>query len=409
VLMSGTAMSQAIVLLVTPILSRIYDPSAYGVLAVVMSVGGPFMEVASLKYEIAIVQAKEEKDAANLFLLSAAVVVLMALITTCVVAVAGDWIAEEMGNSAAAGLMYFSPALILCVGLINVIVCWSNRRRAYRTISTSEICRSISVGVLQIGLGLIESAARDLATGRLMGQIVALIYLCRRLGRQDWTFILQSFRFATIKKLIREHSQFPKYSVPREFLISVSSSATPVLLALYISPASAGLYWFADRILEAPKTLIGKAVRRVFFQRAVVLHHNNESMLPLLVRTTACLAALAIIPTAVIFFFGPDLFDLAFGAKWREAGVYAQWLMIWWMSSFYASGAMTMVSILNIQRATLLMEIAGLSLRLGALVVGVVMSSDIITIALYSMAGFTINTVRLVHIFYHVVKQAPGR
>lgn len=409
ILISGTAISQAIIVLTSPVLSRIYEPAAFGILAVIFSVSAPFIEVASLKYEVAIVQAREEKDAANLVVLSGGIVTAIALLIAAVIAVSGDWIAEKSGNSAAAGLLLVAPALVFCTGWSNVLVSWLNRGRSYVRISASEVCRSVFVIVLQIGWGLYENAARGLALGRLGGLILGLSLFCHQVGRQQWAFIVRSFNGRTIRNLAREYRQYPTYDVPREFLISFSASIIPILLAMYFDAASAGLYWFAVRILEAPKTLIGKSVRRVFFRKAVALEQNNEFLLPALIKVTAGLFGLGLIPAAAIILFGPGLFDLVFGSGWREAGVYAQYLILWWLSSFCASAANSLVPILRLQRVTLLLEMFGVGLRLAGLAVGIILGSDILAIALCSIAAFLVNTGRIVQIFYHVIKRAPTR
>ena len=78
-LASGTAIAQAFIILASPVLSRFYDPSAFGILAVVLATSGPLIEIGGFKYEYGIVLARKQEDAANLAILSTCSVLLIAL------------------------------------------------------------------------------------------------------------------------------------------------------------------------------------------------------------------------------------------------------------------------------------------------------------------------------------------
>ena len=69
-LAGGTAIGQAIYVFVTPILSRLYSPSDFGVLAIyaaLLSILGTFT---SLSYHLAIPLPEEDASAINLLVLS---------------------------------------------------------------------------------------------------------------------------------------------------------------------------------------------------------------------------------------------------------------------------------------------------------------------------------------------------
>ena len=63
--------------------------------------------------------------------------------------------------------------------------------------------------------------------------------------------------------------------------------------------------------------MISGSVSRVFYEAAANLHHNNETVLPLLTKTTFYLVALGAIPTVLLILFGPDIFDVIFGSRLR--------------------------------------------------------------------------------------------
>ena len=69
-LMSGTTIAQAIPLAISPILTRIYSPSDFGVLAIYSSIMAVIAVIATCRYELAILQPKQNDDAKSLVFLS---------------------------------------------------------------------------------------------------------------------------------------------------------------------------------------------------------------------------------------------------------------------------------------------------------------------------------------------------
>ena len=68
-LTTGTAVAQAITIVATPILVRIYTPKDFGLLAVLTTITGTVSIVASWRYETAIVLPDNDEDAVNLLVL----------------------------------------------------------------------------------------------------------------------------------------------------------------------------------------------------------------------------------------------------------------------------------------------------------------------------------------------------
>src|SRR5699024_12287359 len=66
IMASGTAAAQAISLALTPIITRLYGPEAYGLMGVFMAIIQTIAPVAALTYPIAVVLPKRDEDAKGL-------------------------------------------------------------------------------------------------------------------------------------------------------------------------------------------------------------------------------------------------------------------------------------------------------------------------------------------------------
>ncbi|MDC1200166.1 oligosaccharide flippase family protein, partial [bacterium] len=84
-LMTGTTISQAIPLAATPILTRIYTPEDFGVLALFSSITAILGLLATGKYEMAILLPKDDKDALNIVYLSVILSAIFSIILFTIV------------------------------------------------------------------------------------------------------------------------------------------------------------------------------------------------------------------------------------------------------------------------------------------------------------------------------------
>ena len=65
----GTTLAQALPIAVSPILTRIYSPDDFGILALFISISLIFGSIANLRYELAVVLPERDEDAISVFIL----------------------------------------------------------------------------------------------------------------------------------------------------------------------------------------------------------------------------------------------------------------------------------------------------------------------------------------------------
>ena len=79
-LMTGTTIAQAIPIAISPILTRIYTPEDFGVLALFVAITTIFGTIANGRYELAIMLPKKDEDAINIFALGFIITCFISLI-----------------------------------------------------------------------------------------------------------------------------------------------------------------------------------------------------------------------------------------------------------------------------------------------------------------------------------------
>jgi len=404
VLASGHAIAQAIALAASPILTRLYDPAAFGTLGLVVSVASAIITVSALRYEMAIVTARDDTTASNLLALCCAIVLLSFGISAGIVASFGDWIAaqfQDQGTDLAAHLWWI-PVLILVAGMALGFSHWFVRKALYKRLATIRASQQIAVVLSQIAAGLLGLGASGLLGGRVAGSVIATTILAVFSWRRIPAVPKSEIKLDRIWRVAKENSQFPKYNAPQNLISSISRVALPFTLGLFFGVETVGLYWLADRVLRAPASLVERSVRTVFYQRSSELFNKGKTFYPLLLWASSGLMVIGLVPLTILLLFGPEIFSIVFGAEWRKAGIMTQWLSAWWLVSFVSGPAVESLTVLRLQKYSFFFQIVLSSARIIAVVLGAMMGDDITAIAAASVVGVVFNFALLVAVIVTV-------
>jgi O-antigen/teichoic acid export membrane protein len=272
---------------------------------------------------------------------------------------------------------------------------FGNRGRIYELLSWSQVWRSAGVAFAQVLAGLMRFGVPGLILGQIFGSVMGTLVLTRQF-RGRFREVLGQIRWSEMRRLAREHRDFPRYDAPAALLNSLTVSVPSVLLASFFGPAVAGLYWFVYRLLEMPITLIGRATRRVFFAEVAERHRNGRPIIGLYVITSLTMAGIALPPAAAVVAFGQPLFEMAFGAEWGGAGIYASWMVVWWLFRFAAQPSFMLGPVLGLQRQFLVLEVAGLLPRLLAIPLAAQFGTALHAVVAYSLVGIALNLLPMV-------------
>ena len=115
-LMLGTTIAQAIPIIISPILTRIYSPEEFGSLILFMSIVSILSVIVSLRYEKAIVQPLSDEDAISLVVISMLVTTGVSAVLAILINIFYTQIQELLGNHEISILKYWVPFTVLIIG-----------------------------------------------------------------------------------------------------------------------------------------------------------------------------------------------------------------------------------------------------------------------------------------------------
>lgn len=404
--MSGTALAQALQFAVSPILSRLYAPSAFGLLGVFLAAKSVLFVVSAAKYELSLVLPDRDGVAANLFVLGMGLVATTSAGVLVAVAVGRDSLSALIGEPTLAPYLWWLPLAVLAAGSYRVLNYWATRNQHYTRLSISQGIRSVGVAGTQVPAGYVQLGPGGLIGGQVAGEMLATVTLGAQILREDWRSIRGALSLSTLRAAARRYRKFPLYTAPQDLVNSVSQNVPSFLLVFFFDPAAVGFYWFTWRLLKAPSRLVKEAVRKVFYQRISDKHNAGDPLLPDFWRTTAGLLALALVPVLVIGLAGPPLFEFVFGDEWTRAGHYAQWLVLWWFFGFANVPAMMLIHTFGLQHLLFGYEVGQAVARVGAIALGAYLGDDLTAIMLFALVGAVFNGVLIVFMFWYVRRRS---
>ena len=393
VMVSGTAFAQVISMVLSPIITRLYGPEAYGIMGTFTAIINTFTPIVALTYPIAIVLPKSDRDAKGLVRLSLNITLVVTLLAFLIIFIFDDLLIKIFDIGEIMPYFYLIPIAILLGGFLQIIEQWLIRTKQFRVSARSAVVQAIIVQGGKTGIGFFYPHASVLIVLSAFNQGIKALFMYLFSRKSDGRLPLDSFREKiSLKKLAKEYKDFPLFRTPQVFINAASQSLPVIMLTSLFGPAAAGFYSISRTVLSIPTNLIGKSVGDVFYPRISQARNEGENLTQLIKKATNMLALVGIIPYGLVVLFGPWLFSFVFGKDWVVAGEYARWVALWVYFLFINQPSVRALPVLNAQSFHLMFTIITLITRVAALFVGYyVFESDYIAIALFGITGAVLN------------------
>ncbi|WP_070730532.1 lipopolysaccharide biosynthesis protein [Hymenobacter lapidarius] len=387
---SGSAMVTVIGFLLTPVMTRIYQPEAYGLFALFGFAISNIALVATLVYPAAFVLPRERPDFLALVQLS----LLLATVTLVLSSVGvGIWADELMGWLHAEKLgrwFYLVPLLGFVVSLNGIMASWYLRTKEFGKRVKVDIATNLAGRGLTIGYGLLTGGV---PTGLLMGDIFGKLVnfggllsggMYNSLGE-----LWRTFSWARIKALAYEYREYPFFQLPTSYIGIIAAQAPILILTTKFDAGVAGLLAFCAGVIELPSTLMGNAIGPVFLQKASETDLEHPERVPGMVLDLYYkLFYVGLLPFTFLTVFSDVLFRVVFSSRWEEAGIYASYIAYLYLFRLTSSATAPIFAIRRRQNMFLIVVIIASAAKVGGLALGtLVFDSARLGILLMSVGG----------------------
>lgn len=377
-LFTGASIAQAVPILISPILTRLYPVHDFAILTLVTSLVTFCGVVITGRYEMAIMLPDSERDSKQVVFLATYITFFASAFLMIVFGFFHTPIADLLNNHDAAPYLLLVPLIAMMYGLTQAYTYWVLRKRRFATMASARVAQSFATSGVSLGMHYTGLPLNGLVWGNLAGQATQLGYTLFRIRTEKELHIsLTEADRSEMKKVAAKYSDFPRINSLQALVDVLQSTGVIFLISSLYGSLITGLYGFTIRILQAPSNLIGSSIASVFYKEVSEKVNRNEKIAKLVKKTMGTLALTALPVFAILMIWGGDLFAFVFGATWREAGVYAGILSPWLYFNFIVSPVSQLPLVLNRQKEVFLISLLGNGLILLSIILGAVVFKDI--------------------------------
>jgi O-antigen/teichoic acid export membrane protein len=361
IMLTGTVAGQAVSLLLSPVLTRIYSPTEFGYLSVYTAVLSIFGVVASLGLDMAIPICMADDECADLLALNG-----LALAATTGLVALFAWLAparlfQILSVGSLAEYRWLLPVGFAGLGAFYIMVAVATRAGAFNDIARTRMAQGVSGPVSQMLLGLAGAGTQGLALGYVIGQFSGAVPLFEQfvLRRRVW---LQGVTWRGVVAMARRYVSFPLLAGWARVLdMAGGGMVLFVVISACYAPAIAGFMFLSDRVVARPLLIVSSSLLQVFTGEAGRAVSQNPVLLrrrfyQVLSRQFLIVAAWIVVANLLAAW----AFPLLFGAQWAGAVPYLRALSLSYL----------MLSVLHAVSSTLQLlerQIAAMAWQLGRL------------------------------------------
>ena len=367
--MSGTVIAQAVPVLASPVLTRLYTPADFGVFALFLATAAVFGTLATGRYELAVMLPEDNATALSVVRLCLLVTLAVTGLSLGAATLFGSLIGSWFENDGLRLWALLVPVSVLLTGVQQTFNHWSNRGKRFRRVARSRVAQSFTAAMTIIAIGSFQGGPAGLIVGYLSGQTVAVVWIVVTAYRGEIRQLLDAPRVGA-RRIASRYRDFPRFMGPAALLGVVSSQLPVLLLTSFFGATVAGFVSLSQRVIRLPISVVAQSIGEVFRQRASEDYVRRGECRGVFLGTLKNLGLIATLPFGTLAVAAPWLFAFVFGEEWRTAGEYAQIFAAMYFLQFIVSPLSFLFMVAERQKASLVLQAFLVTACTAALVAG---------------------------------------
>lgn len=297
----GTALGQGTILLATPWLARLYAPSDFGALAIMVTISNIATAAACLRYDLALPSC-DNRHARPLLIVALACALGISIAVFCV-----DAVLVVFSHASLRAPFNRTWAAALCVALVGtyqVTLAWVTRAGAFGRVAAIRFAQ----GFCFSGLAAVHFIGLVLAHVLSFGAALPTLWRAARARTGQQSSIVET---------ARRYRQFPCVSLPGALLDVVGYSFCIWIISNTYGSADAGQFAQIQRVVGAPLMLTGVSLGQVLLRHSADVMRDTAQLQQLFSRVSRGLALLGAVVVLLTAACGEPLLHWLLGRQWR--------------------------------------------------------------------------------------------
>ena len=270
-LITGSVVAQLIVVLILPILTRLWSPDEFGFFASFIAAVSILEVLYMGRFDLALMLPKKNEDALHLVYIGFFLSLIFALFSYLLLII--ETICRFFPYQIIQDWFFLIPLSAVIFSVYSLMLGWNNRLKKYRIMSSNRVLQSIFISSSQVFMGFLYKISLGLIYSDIIGRVISLIFIIK-----NSNFLKQKIKFNFKKKitLFKRYKKFLLILAPSS-LINVLANQLPFLiLPLIFSLKITGIYFLVFKLLMSPISLIGNPLLEIFKNKIQDASNKNE-------------------------------------------------------------------------------------------------------------------------------------
>jgi len=402
VVLSGTGLNIGIQVFVTPILTRLYTPEAYGVYSLFLVVSTNLALIASLRLPQAIMLPKAESEFRALIRIGVVASAALSFFYFVVLFFLKDQFLSFFNADKLIPYYYLIPVMTFLVCMNQYFGSWQYRNNLFK--KSVAVDTSISIGVRGFNLAygfLSKGTLLGLVFGDMLGKVFGLILSWKLILKERIKGLYDGVSKNDLLQAFKTYRVYPFVNLPGVWLEMFSGQLPVLFLSFVFGLPTVGMLSLAVGIMDIPKRLFAYSATSAFYKKAVDVYESSKNGLGALVtKTLYFLLAFTVIPYSVIMVFGKELFAVVLGGNWAASGSIARYLAMYYVIELLCVSLGSIFYVLRKEKVLFRFQVGFLFVRLMVLMVSYILGFSVdATILALSIANVVLFSTQLWVVF----------
>ena len=357
------------------LLARFYEPTAFGMFAIYISILNLVKVLVSLRLETLIVPQKSVNCANK--------VTVLGMVTSaifCVVFFIPFVLLTSilLHTTVDFDILFFAYSC----GIFSAYVIFNENRlnyvESYGTVGLIRFFQPSCVAIVTLIMAYL-----GISQGLVYGHFIAVSLLT---GFIIFTLRGLSHHIPKRRELLvflRKNKATIKFLYPAALVDTIGLQIPVLLIGALFSLELAGQFGLAWRLLITPTGILGGAIAMVFFKSFAKPQDAGLTRQARLITTWKWMLIIGVAPVLVILLHGDKIFVFALGEPWLDAGRMAMVLSIMVLAIFVSSPTSRAAIVIGMHKAAFIVTLCTALYRIGALLIGYYYSSLMIGLVIW--------------------------
>lgn len=336
-LVTGSLFARVIPLAAVPFMTRLYEPAAFGVFALYASVVAILTIFLTGRYDLAIMQPREDGEGVNVLALAIALAAVLGVVSLGMVV----WLVQY-GDLSWGGLeplamwLYFVPVGGVMAAAYQSLMYWHVRKKNFKALAVNRILQSSCMTGFSLLFGWMGVGEGGLIVGNLLGTLFSAVHLSWHLFRdalKPWRCV----SWVAMRAMSKAYLDYPKKMIFSRGIGVVHQQIPFLFISRFFGVEVLGHVSMARRLVYEPVSLVANNIGDVFRQRATEDFQKTGKFDEIFIKIVKVAFFVALFPCLMLFFTLEELFPALLGEGWIMAGVYAKVILVAGFFSFFCT------------------------------------------------------------------------